>query len=83
MLGARYPANCSWPLVIPLSPAARSKEMDRLSMASGFSAIQNNSDLSQGLKPANGCTVERKGDRHLDAAFEEKEADIELQQPPA
>ena len=57
--------------------------MDRLSMASGFSAIQNNSDLSQGLKPANGCTVERKGDRHLDAAFEEKEADIELQQPPA
>ena len=27
------------------------KEMDRLPMASGFSAIQNNSDLSQGLSP--------------------------------
>jgi hypothetical protein len=57
--------------------------MDRLPMASGFSAIQNNSDLSQGLKPANSCTVERKGDRHLDAAFEEKEADIELPATPS
>src|SRR2546430_16527235 len=27
------------------------KEMDRLPMASGFSAIQNNSDVSQGLGP--------------------------------
>src|SRR5205809_7984399 len=27
------------------------KEMDRLPMASGFSAIQNNSDVSQGLSP--------------------------------
>src|SRR5205823_6217918 len=27
------------------------KEMDRLPIASGFSAIQNNSDLSQGLSP--------------------------------
>jgi hypothetical protein len=27
------------------------KEMDRLPMASGFSAIQNNSDLSQGHSP--------------------------------
>jgi hypothetical protein len=27
------------------------KQMDRLPRASGFSAIQNNSDLSQGLNP--------------------------------
>jgi hypothetical protein len=53
-------------------------------MASGISAIQNNSDLSQGLKPANGRTVERKGDRHLDAAFEEKESrDQAASNPPA
>jgi hypothetical protein len=31
--------------------------------ADGFSAIQNNSDLSQGLKPVNGGTVERKDGR--------------------
>ena len=52
-------------------------------MANGFSAIQNISDLSQGLKPANGCTVERKGGRHLDAAFEEKKAEIKLPATPA
>ena len=32
-------------------------------MASGFSAIQNNSDLSQGLKFVNGGTVKRKDGR--------------------
>jgi len=31
--------------------------------ADGFSAIQNNSDLSQGLKSVNGGTVERKDGR--------------------
>jgi hypothetical protein len=49
--------------------------MDRLPTAGGFSAIQNNSDLSQGLKPAIGGTVRRKGGRHLDASFESKGAD--------
>ena len=35
-----------------------------LLIGSGIPAIQNNSDLSQGLKPAIGGTVERKGRRH-------------------
>jgi hypothetical protein len=41
------------------------------SSSAALSAIQNNSDLSQGLMPVNGGTVERKDGGHLDAAFEE------------
>jgi hypothetical protein len=42
--------------------------------SAALSAIQNNSDLSQGLKRVNGGTVERKDGEHLDAAFERKES---------
>jgi hypothetical protein len=67
--------------VIPLSqrPGLNTfndfKEMDRLPTADGFSAIQNNSDLPQGLKPAIGGIVDRKDSRHRDASLESKRAD--------
>ena len=38
--------------------------MDDCFISGGIPAIQKNSDLSQGLKPAIGGTVERKGRRH-------------------
>src|SRR5262245_2002501 len=47
------------------------KEMDRLPIASGFSAIQNNSGLSQGLWSGIGGTVDQRG-KHLDAFGEPK-----------
>jgi hypothetical protein len=46
--------------------------MDRLPIASGFSAIQNNSGLSQGLWSAIGGTVDHKHGKHLDASWEPK-----------
>src|SRR5215468_12670342 len=46
--------------------------MDRLPIAGGFSAIQNNSGLSQGLWSAIGGTVGHKHGKHLDASWEPK-----------
>ena len=46
--------------------------MDRLPIASGFSAIQNNSGPSQGLWSAIGGTVDHKRGKHLDAFGEPK-----------
>ena len=55
--------------------------MDDCSIGVGIPAIQKNSDLSQGLKPAIGGTVEREG-AGIDAVFERKEAEIELPATP-
>jgi hypothetical protein len=44
------------------------KEVAASGLVGGFSAIQNDSDLSQGLKPAIGGTVEHKDGGHLGAS---------------
>ena len=55
--------------------------MDEWLIGSGIPAIQNISDLSQGLKPAIGGTVGVKA-AGIDAVFERKEAEIELPATP-
>ena len=55
--------------------------MDDCFIGVGIPAIQKNSDLSQGLKPAIGGTVGVKA-AGIDAVFERKEAEIEFPATP-
>jgi hypothetical protein len=56
--------------------------MAALLSSAALSAIQNDSDLSQGLKATIAGTVAREGGWLLDAAFGEKEVEIKLPPTP-
>src|SRR5262245_31713814 len=58
------------------------KEMDRLPIANGFRAIQNNSDLSQGRSRRLVARVDHKNGRHLDGSVESKGIDRGCQRSP-
>jgi hypothetical protein len=51
------------------------KEMVACALSAALSAIQDNSDLPQGLKPTIGGTVAGEGSRASMPSFELKEAD--------